>query len=243
MPRASEYLLQGYTYHLTQRCHDRRFLLRFARDRDKYREWLREGVVRHRVPVYGFCITSNHVHVLAHADSVEAVSQLMHLASGATAKQYNLRKTRSGAMWEHPYHCTVIQDGRHLLNCLVYINLNMVRAGVTAHPQEWPWCSHDELVGSRRRYRILNTERLVESLGVGDKQELRQWYREAVEHRMALRSFRREGHWTESLVVGARDFVEHATQHYSNRRSFETMSVSSVAGPVWAVREPQAAYE
>jgi hypothetical protein len=31
-------------------------------------------------------------------------------------------------MWEHPFHCTVVEDGRHLLNCLVYISLNMVRA-------------------------------------------------------------------------------------------------------------------
>jgi putative transposase len=128
MPRASDYLPPGYTYHLTQRCHDRRFLLRFVRDRDAYREWLRIAGVRHRVPVYGFCITSNHVHVLAHADSAESVSGFMHLASGSTAKQYNLRKGRSGSMWEHPFHCTVVEDGRHLLNCLVYISLNMVRA-------------------------------------------------------------------------------------------------------------------
>jgi len=43
MPRASDYLLNGYTYHLTQRCHDRQFLLRFGKDRDVYRDWLREG--------------------------------------------------------------------------------------------------------------------------------------------------------------------------------------------------------
>jgi len=39
------------------------------------------------------------------------------LASGATAKQYNLRKGRTGSMWQHPYHCTMVEDGRHLLNC------------------------------------------------------------------------------------------------------------------------------
>ena len=98
MPRASDYLIEGYTYHLTHRCHNRKFLLRFARDRDAYREWLREGIRRHRVPVYGYCLTSNHVHLVVHADRAEAVSGLMHLAAGATAKQYNLRKGHLGSL-------------------------------------------------------------------------------------------------------------------------------------------------
>ena len=123
MPRASQYLLEGYTYHLTHRCHGRTFLLNRREDRDRYREWLREGVARFRVPVYGYAITRNHVHVVAHASSREGLSRLMHLASGAVAKRYNVSHARVGSMWEHPYHCTVVQGGgRHLLNCLRYVD-------------------------------------------------------------------------------------------------------------------------
>lgn len=88
MPRASDYLLEGYTYHLTHRCHNREFFLRFVLDRDVYRELLREGVRRHRVPVYGYCVTSSHVRLIVHAGSVEAVSNLIHLAGrwGQTLK-------------------------------------------------------------------------------------------------------------------------------------------------------------
>ncbi|MFP4029016.1 MAG: hypothetical protein ACLFWL_14595 [Candidatus Brocadiia bacterium] len=61
--RTSRYILPGHAYHLTHRCHDREFLLRFQRDRDTYRKWLREGIARHGVAVLGQCITSNHVHL------------------------------------------------------------------------------------------------------------------------------------------------------------------------------------
>lgn len=44
----------------------------------------------------------------------------MHLASGATAKQFNMRTGHLGALWETPFHCTVVEDGRHLFNCLHY---------------------------------------------------------------------------------------------------------------------------
>jgi len=60
MPRASQYLLDGYTYHLTRRCHGGQCLLNSREDRRAYREWLREGVARFKVPVYAYCITRNH---------------------------------------------------------------------------------------------------------------------------------------------------------------------------------------
>jgi len=115
MPRASRYLKEGYTFHLTHRCHDRRFLLKFARDRDVYREWLRVGINRYRVPVYGYCITSNHVHLVVHVDDPKRVGLLMHLAAGAFAQHLNGRKGLEGSVWEHLYQCTIIQDGQHLI--------------------------------------------------------------------------------------------------------------------------------
>ena len=30
---------------------------------------------------------------------------------------------------------------------MVYIELNMVRAGMVRHPQQWPWCSYQEWMG------------------------------------------------------------------------------------------------
>ena len=54
MPRASRYMVEGYTYHLTHRCHDRQFLLKFKQERDAYREWLRIGVQRYGVSVFGY---------------------------------------------------------------------------------------------------------------------------------------------------------------------------------------------
>jgi len=242
MPRASDYLLEGYTYHLTQRCHNRQFLLGSAMDRDVYREWMRQGVKRHGVPVYGFCLTHDHTHILLHVDSVDDVSRFMHLASGATAKRYNLRKGRTGSMWQHPYHCTIVEDGRHLLNCLTYINLNMVRAGAVSHPEEWRWCSHDELIGKRRRYTILNVERLLQSLDVGSEKELKRCYTESLEERLGAQQLSRERHWTESLAVGSKAFVESTTQKYTRRWTFAMQQVPHEDEPVWAVREERAAY-
>jgi len=218
-------------------------LLRFAQDRDTCQEWLRTGVQRYGVPVYGYCITSNHIHVLAHADDEEAISGFMHLVTGATAKRYNVRKQRTGSMWEHPFHCTAVESGRHLLNCLVYINMNMVRAGAVAHPREWKWCGHDELTGRRQRRRIVNRERLLESLGVGDLESLSAWYGEAVARRLEARQTGREACWSESLAVGSQPFVLEACQAHARRRKFDFSVVPDGSNECWSVREASAAYD
>jgi hypothetical protein len=44
--------------------------------------------------------------------------------------RWNIRKQRKGASWEDRYHATAIEKNNHLERCLVYIDLNMVRAGV-----------------------------------------------------------------------------------------------------------------
>jgi hypothetical protein len=49
MPRANRYIVPGQIYHLTHRCHNQAFLLRFGIDRESYRKWLREGLERHGV--------------------------------------------------------------------------------------------------------------------------------------------------------------------------------------------------
>jgi len=243
MPRASVYLMEGHTYHLTHRCHNRDHHLRFARDRDVYRQWLRQGVKRFRVPVYAYCVTHNHVHIVAHADRAEALSNLMHLVAGSTAKQYNLRRGHEGSVWEHPFHCTAIENGRHLLNCLVYVDLNMVRAGVVRHPREWAWCGHAELTGVQTRYRVLNQERLLQSLGLATVVQFRQQYREAIERQLALSHHPREAHWTEALAVGSQPYVDQAEHWYPRRMRFDVTPVPATTPPVWTIREAGPAYQ
>jgi len=44
MPRGNRYYLSGYVWHIIHRCHKREFLLKFARDRRRWLQWLGEAV-------------------------------------------------------------------------------------------------------------------------------------------------------------------------------------------------------
>ena len=62
----------------------------------------------------------------------EVIPKSMQLIAGRTAQEYNQRKNRKGAFWEDRYHATAIDKEGCLAQCLVYIDMNRVRAGVVS---------------------------------------------------------------------------------------------------------------
>ena len=60
----------------------------------------------------------------------------------------------------HRYHATAIETGKHLLRCLVYVDLNMVRAGAVKHPFEWRFGGYNEIQSPRRKCVLITYEKL-----------------------------------------------------------------------------------
>jgi putative transposase len=74
MGRANLLSCSGGIFHVTHRCHNRAFLLKFARDREAYREMLRQQLGRFKLWLLDYCLTSNHVHLLIDAEDRMEVS-------------------------------------------------------------------------------------------------------------------------------------------------------------------------
>jgi hypothetical protein len=66
----------------------------------------------------------------------KSIGRFMQKLEGQFALYYNRRRFRGSAFWSRRYHCTMIEGGDHLWNCMKTIDLNMVRAGVVGHPVE-----------------------------------------------------------------------------------------------------------
>ena len=124
MPRKRRSFLDYSCYHITHRCHDREFMFKFQKDRDKYFEFLREANKRFRISILDYMITSNHIHILVWAGKGEQISKAMQFVQGSFGQYYNKKHGRQGAFWRDRYHPTRIQSGEHLGRCLFYIDLN-----------------------------------------------------------------------------------------------------------------------
>src|SRR6185436_18082783 len=95
--------------------------------------------------VLDYTVTSNHVHLIVRDRGQDEIAASMQLIEGCTAQAYNRRKRHGGAFWEDQYHATAVETGEHLARCVVYVDLNMVRAGVVRHPAQWEVGGYPEI--------------------------------------------------------------------------------------------------
>ena len=208
MGRANRLTVDQGIFHVTHRCHDRSFLLKFAKDREGYRQKLREGLREFPLSLFDYTITCNHIHLLLEASDKTVLSAFMRKVAGEFARGYNRRKERTNAFWGDNFHATLVEDGRYLMECLLYIELNMVRCGIVNHPREWRWVGYHELLGHRKRNRLLDLERLCWRLRAPSMDELRPQIEEAIERKIVEGKVKRMDCWTQALGVGSRPFLE-----------------------------------
>ena len=168
----------------------------------------------------------------------EIIPRAMQLVAGRTAQEFNQRKKRKGAFWEDRYHATAVETNHHLISCLTYIDLNMVRAGVVAHPSQWEFDGYSEIQAPRQRYSIIDHRALMEPLGIPSIEALRQAHGAWVEEALTREQVR-ESKWTESVAVGSRDFVEDIKVKLGIRA--KGRRVSGIGGES-SLREPQVSY-
>jgi putative transposase len=208
MPRAHRYFLPGLIWHITHRCHDKSFLLRFAHDRRRYRDWLFEAKKRLGLCVLDYVVTCNHVHLLVKDTGGRAVARSMQLVAGRVAQEFNQRKQRRGAFWEDRYHATAVSADEHLRRCLVYIDLNMVRAGVVSHPMEWINGGYRELQHPPHRYRLIDLPELSSLCGFARVADFQRAHKRWIEESLRQDVMARDDRWTRAVAVGNATFVE-----------------------------------
>lgn len=209
MPRAHRHYLPGYVWHITHRCHKKEFLLKFAHDQRRWMQWLFEAKKRFGTCILNYAVTSNHIHlIIKDSQSRDTIPQTMQLVAGRTGQEYNQRKGRKGAFWEDRYHATAVEADSHLIQCMVYVDLNMVRAGVVDHPGEWPFSGYNEIQNPRQRYAVIDYKSLIELFGFQSMDELKKEHRNWVEEAIEKRSHcERQSRWTESIAVGSEEFA------------------------------------
>lgn len=208
MPRRRRGWTDNACYHITQRCHDRKFLFRFSKYREFYIKQLYEAQSRYRVDILNYMITSNHVHLLVTASNGKNISKALQYLNGRIGQFYNMEKEKEGAFWAERFHSTRIQNGEHLGKCLFYIDLNMVRAGVVDHPEKWKHCGYHELISDKSRYRIVNLDKLIQRLALSDRDQFRDWYTKTLNSKLENEELKREAFWSEAAVVGDKNWLD-----------------------------------
>jgi len=203
--------------------------------------WLFEAKKRYGLSILNYMVTSNHIHLLVSDDGErETIPKSIQLIAGKTGQEYNRRKKRKGAFWEDRYHATAVEGDDHLGQCMVYIDTNMVRAGVVKHPREWTFCGYHEIQNPRKRYRRIDYQRLLAILQMRDFKELQESIRYWVQDAIGSRNYGRDRKWTESIAVGSKGYVDVIKERLGIKaRGRKVVGENGI----YEIREPDAPYK
>lgn len=154
MARLPRLTLPDYPHHVIQRGNNRQIIVATATDCRMLLDVLEQNAKKFEVAIHAYVLMSNHFHLLATPRTANGLPHMMQAVGRSYVRYFNATQKRSGTLWEGRYKSTVIQSERYLLACMVYIDLNPVRAGLVARASDYPWSSHGHYVG-------LHADRLV----------------------------------------------------------------------------------
>jgi len=142
MARLPRYVLPGQPQHIIQRGNNRQAIFSAEADYQFFRDALVEAADKHGLVIHAYVWMTNHIHLLATPEREESIGKVFQSAGRKYVQYFNDTYRRSGTLWEGRYRATVVDSEQYLLTLMRYIELNPVRAGMVAHPRDYPWSSY-----------------------------------------------------------------------------------------------------
>ena len=140
MPRFPRVVATDTPHHVTQRGNAQRWVFETDSDRLVYLDLLRRNCQAYDLAVLGYCLMSNHVHLVVIPHRLDSMAIALRHTHGRYAAYLNGRQAATGHIWQGRFYSCPL-DTHHLWAALRYIELNPVRAALTRHPAHYAWSS------------------------------------------------------------------------------------------------------
>ena len=110
MARLPRVVITDVAHHVTQRGNARQVILADDADRIAYLEVLRQYSELYRVSLLGYCLMSNHVHLIVIPRGPEALWRTLKQTHGRYASYWNARESSSGHVWQGRFYSCPLDD-------------------------------------------------------------------------------------------------------------------------------------
>ncbi len=164
MARLPRLAVAGHPHHILQRGNNRQPIFSAAADRVLLLDLLADSARKFEVALHAYVLMENHFHLLATPQSAQSLPRMMQALGRSYVRYFNAANRRSGTLWEGRYRSALIQADLYLLPCMVYMDLNPVRAGLVAQAPDYAWSSHGHYAGLRTE-KALSAHPLVWNMG------------------------------------------------------------------------------
>jgi REP element-mobilizing transposase RayT len=111
---------------------------------------------------------------------LSSLSEFVREIKVGFARYYNRRHSRRDYFWGDRFKSVIVDKGETLVNCLAYIDLNPLRAGIVDRPEDYRWNSLGDHLRTQNKDQFLSTDFGLKEFNVKSKKERIRRYRRYV---------------------------------------------------------------
>ena len=142
MARLGRYFLPDQPLHVIQRGNNRQAIFFDEVDYAWFRTFLAEAADACGCAIHAYVFMTNHIHLLVTPNRETSLPRMMQSLGRRYVRQVNDVYRRTGTLWEGRYRAAPIDSEPYFLTCCRYIELNPVRARMSATLRDYPWSSY-----------------------------------------------------------------------------------------------------
>ncbi len=140
---------EGAYYHITARGNEKRKIYFTKSDYEKFKGYLAEAKKKYGIIIHSYVLMSNHYHLIIQTPEAN-LSKAMHYINGSYTTYTNIKRNRSGHLFQGRYKAILIDRDNYLLELSRYLHLNPVRAGMINRPEEYPYSSYKTYISGSK---------------------------------------------------------------------------------------------
>lgn len=141
MPRTARASKGGICYHVINRGNARCTVFHNSSDYDSFTRLMAKACVRVPMRILAYCLMPNHFHLVLWPYGDGDMSRWMQWLLTSHVRRYHRLRGTSGRVWQGRFKAFPIQQDRHLLTVMRYIERNPVRANLVESAIHWAWSS------------------------------------------------------------------------------------------------------
>jgi putative transposase len=141
MARTLRASVGGYCYHVINRGNRKAKVFFDRRDYEHFQDLLAKACARLPLRIIAYCLMPNHFHLVVWPFKDGDLSSWMQWLLTAHVRRYHARYRTDGRVWQGRFKSFPIQQDRHLLTVLRYVERNPLRAGLIESARDWRWSS------------------------------------------------------------------------------------------------------
>jgi putative transposase len=119
----------GIPHHGIQRGNHRQEIFLEDSDRHYYLKWMLSLAIDNKVPIIGYCLMTNHIHLLLLPQTVTGLINFMKVLSQRYTQYFNYTYHRTGKLWGNRYKLHPFEPETNSA-LLRYVERNPLRAGI-----------------------------------------------------------------------------------------------------------------